>query len=331
MKTKEIIASDVSKLVIDVCIYSTQEVGQFKNSKLGFKNMLKWVFKHSKSVCNQMTFIFENTGMYSHKLSVYLSDEELRFVVISGLELKRSMGITRGKDDQIDAKRIALYGYRLREELKPTKIPSKTLIVLKNLMSLRDKLVRQRAGYKSSLKEQKLIYKVKENEEFFSVQSKMIIAFTKQIKIIENRIKAIINENQDLLEIYKLVSSVKGIGHQTSLALLVCTDCFSKFKTWRKFASYCGIAPFPFQSGTSVRGRTKVSHLANKKIKSIINMCAISAIQHNPEMRAYYQKRISEGKNKMSTINIIRNKLISRVFAVVKRQTPYVDTMKYVA
>ena len=331
MKTAEIVASDISKLVIDVCIYSTQEVRQFKNNRSGFKEMLKWVLKSSSFGINQMLFIFENTGMYSHKLSVYLSDEALNFVIISGLELKRSMGITRGKEDQKDAKRIALYGYRLREELKPTKIPSKTLIILKNLMSLRDKLVKQRAGFKSSLKEQKRVYKVKENQELFDIQNRMINVFTKQVNIIDTRIKELIKENEELLKTYNLVTSVKGVGQQTALVILVYTDCFSKFENWRKFASYCGIAPFPYQSGTSVKGRTKVSHLANKKIKSIINMCAISSIQHNPEMKAYYQKRVAEGKNKMSVINIIRNKLIARVFAVVKRQTPYVDTMKFVA
>ena len=113
--------------------------------------------------------------------------------------------------------------------------------------------------------------------------------------------------------------------------MIAYTDNFSKFENWRKFASYCGIAPFPYQSGTSIKGRTKVSHLANKKLKAIINMCAIYAIQHKPEMKAYYQKRVEQGKNKMSTINIIRNKLIARVFAVVKRKTPYVDTYKFAA
>ena len=134
-----------------------------------------------------------------------------------------------------------------------------------------------------------------------------------------------------LKETYKLVTSVKGIGMQTAIMIIVFTDNFSKFENWRKFASYCGVAPFPYQSGTSIKGRTKVSHLANKKLKAIINMCAISAIQHNPEMKLYYHKRIEQGKSKMSTVNIIRNKLIARVFAVVKRQTPYVDTFKFAA
>jgi transposase len=111
--------------------------------------------------------------------------------------------------------------------------------------------------------------------------------------------------------------------------LIVCTNGFTTFKTWRKFASYCGIAPFPNNSGTSVRGRTKVSHLANKEGKALLNLCASSAIQYNPEMKAYYRRRVEKGKNKMSTLNIIRNKLLARAFAVAQRGTPYVDTMRY--
>ena len=111
--------------------------------------------------------------------------------------------------------------------------------------------------------------------------------------------------------------------------MIIATDNFQKFENWRKFASYCGVAPFPYQSGTSIKGRSKVSQIANKKIKALIHMCAINTIQHNPEMKIYYEKRLELGKNKMSTINIIRNKLIARIFAVIRRQTPYVDIMKF--
>jgi len=103
------------------------------------------------------------------------------------------------------------------------------------------------------------------------------------------------------------------------------------FDNWRKFASYSGTAPFPYRSGTSIKGRTKVSHLANKKIKTLLNMCARSAIVYNPEIKLYYQKRKDNGDNGMSVINIIRNKLISRIFAVVKRGTPYVNICNYAA
>lgn len=95
--------------------------------------------------------------------------------------------------------------------------------------------------------------------------------------------------------------------------------------------AYCGTAPFPNRSGTSKRGKTKVSHLANKKAKILLDLCAKSALQHNPEMKMYYKRRLESGKTEMETINVIRNKLLSRVFAVVKRGTQYVDIAQYAA
>ena len=196
-------------------------------------------------------------------------------------------------------------------------------------MSLKTKLIKQRASYKATLREQKSIYKIKDFKTIFCVQEKMIHYITKQIKNIETEILEIIKQDDKLKHNLTLALSIKGIGLQMATTMIIATDNFQKFENWRKFASYCGIAPFPYQSGTSIKGRSKVSQLANKKIKALIHMCAINAIQNNPEMKIYYEKRLELGKNKMSTINIIRNKLIARIFAVIRRQTPYVDTMKF--
>lgn len=125
---------------------------------------------------------------------------------------------------------------------------------------------------------------------------------------------------------YMLLNSIKGIGPQTALALIILTEGFTLFNSWRKFASYAGTAPFPNQSGT-FNDRTKTSKLANKRIKTLLTLCAGTSIQYSTEMKNYYQKRISEGKSKMSTLNIIRNKLLSRAFAVVNRNSRYVDTL----
>ena len=249
----------------------------------------------------------------------------------SGLDIKRSMGITRGKKDTIDAKRIALYGYRLKDEIKPSSYVTPAINQLKSLMSLRKKLVKQRAGYKAVLKEQKLVFAAKEFKAIFIIQERLIHYLSKQIDQLENEIESIINKDKELHQNLNLILGIKGIGKQMATTMLITTHNFKKFETWRKFAAYSGIAPFPYQSGTSIKGKTKVSHLANKEVKTAIHLCALSAIQHNPEMRTYYLKRIKKGSSKMSTINIIRNKLIARIFAVVKRQTPYVDTMKFVA
>lgn len=181
------------------------------------------------------------------------------------------------------------------------------------------------------MKEQKRVLLKKENEVLLSTQEKMIKYLSKQISIVEKQMNEIIKENQSMSRNFKLLTSIKGVGPQTALFMIAYTNNFTKFKEWRKFASYCGIAPFPNESGTSIRGRTKVSNLANKKIKSLLDLCAKSSIQYNPEMKQYYERRIESGKNKMSTINIIRNKLVSRMFAVIARNEPYVDLMKYAA
>lgn len=331
MNILEVIGIDVSKLVIDVRIHTTQVYSQFENSVKGFKKMLKYVEKHCKFDNDQIIYVFEHTGMYSHNLALFLQQQSLFFLIVPGLEIKRSLGIARGKDDKIDATKIARYAYRLRDELKPSTLPTVEIDKLRKLLSLRERLVKQRSGFKASFKEQKRVYKRKENQLLFDTQEKMIKYLSKQIDSIEKELFSVIKESYALNELYQLIVSVCSVGPQTALYLIVSTAGFTKFKDARKFASYCGIAPFPNKSGTSINGKTKVSNLANKKLKSLLDLCAKNAIRHNHEMKLYYNKRIEQGKNSMSTINVVRNKLLARIFAVVKRKTPYVNLMKYAA
>jgi transposase len=251
--------------------------------------------------------------------------------MVPGLEIKRSLGMARGKDDKKDATKIAQYAYRLRDEIEPSALASEEVMSMKRLLSLRERLVRQRAGYKSSLKEQKRVLPKKGNEALLGTQAKMIAYLSKQIGTIEEQLMAMIKGNESMLRNYELITSIKGVGQQTALFMIAYTANFTKFKNSRKFASYSGIAPFPNTSGTSIRGRNKVSNLANKKIKSLLDLCAKTSKQHNQEMKKYYKERVDAGKNKMSTINIIRNKIVSRMLAVVNRNEPYIDLMKYAA
>ncbi|WP_373056377.1 IS110 family transposase [Zunongwangia sp. H14] len=327
MKIKEVIGIDASKLVLDCCIHMKELQLTFSNDPDGIDQMVEWVMNSTKLFKDDILFVFEHTGLYTNQLSAVLSRKECIFYIASGLEVKRSLGILRGKDDKTDAKRIALYGYRRREEIKPAKIMSVPLARLKRLASMRRKLISQRAGHKATLKEQK---RVLENETIlFEVQKRIIDLLTQEIRTIEKEMDNIILEDAELNKLFRLLLSIKGIGKVTARFLIIHTNGFTTFKTWRKFASYCGIAPFPYRSGTSVRGRTKVSRLANTEGKALLHLCAAGSIQYNPELKAYYENRVSQGKNKMSTLNIIRNKLLSRAFSIVGRGTPYVDIMKY--
>ena len=331
MDIKEVIGIDVGKNLNEARIHTNQKLFEFENNIGGFKVLEKWVVNNVKCHKNQIMFAFEHTGLYSYPMSVYFTEKGYSYIVIPGLELKRSMGITRGKDDKIDAKRIATYAYEKRSNLRPFELPQEEIIQIKRLLSLREKLVKQRAGYKSTLGEFKKFLKRKDNIMLFDIHQKMIKELSKQIEKLENKLTEIIKNDKQLKQMYELIISIKGVGPQTALFLIAYTDKFTKFDNWRKFASYCGIAPFPNRSGISIRGRTKVSNLANKKIKSLLDLCAKTSIQHNTEMKLYYEKRIKIGKPKMSTINIIRNKILSRIFAVIQRGTPYVNTMGYIS
>ena len=331
MKINDVVGIDVSKLTIDVVIHLSKDYRQFENTNKGFGILCKWALSQSKVDKKNLLFVFEHTGLYSHQLAVYLSKEEFNFAMIPGLEIKRSLGIARGKDDKIDAAKIARYAYRLRDEITLTTLPSDEIQKLKHFLSLRDRMVKQRAGYKTSLKEMKRVFTMKENPLLFTSQQSIITSFNKQITKLDKQMDQIVLKNKELKLLFDLITSIKGVGPQTALYVIVTTEGFLKFKTSRSFASYCGVAPFPNTSGTSIRGRTKVSNLANKKMKSLFDLAAKSAIQYNQELKVYYNRRIEDGKSKMSTINIVRNKLIARIFAVVKRGSPYVDIMKYAA
>lgn len=325
----EVVGIDVSKSTIDCCIYPSGELHCFENSKHGYQRLLTWIRKKSSFQSKGLFFCFEHTGIYSSVLAEFLTSKQLDYAIVPGLEIKRSMGIKRGKDDKSDARQIALYAYRRKDEIELFHPPEKDIQDIRRLLSLRDKVVKQRAGYLATLKEQTQFFKRKDNPLLFTVPEKLIRELDKVLRKLEEQITDIISSNENLKNLVELITSVKGVGLQTALNLIIITNGFLLFNNARKFACYSGIAPFPYSSGVSVKGRNKVSNLANKKMKSLLSTCAISAIKHDPELRQYYKKKIEEGKPKMCVINAVRNKVLHRIFAVVSRGTSYVTTHGY--
>lgn len=122
-----------------------------------------------------------------------------------------------------------------------------------------------------------------------------------------------------------------GIGPQTAAYLIIVTNAFGSFNNWRQLACYAGVAPFEYSSGSSIKGRTKVNHMADKKLKSLLNMCALNAKRYDGEIKQYFERKVNEGKNKMLVLNNIRCKLLSRIFAIINRNTPYVNLQKFAA
>lgn len=324
MKEFLVIGVDVSKATLDICIKPLNLTMQISNDQKGFKDWygeLKKIMDPSSKVM----VVMEHTGSYSLRFEKFLRGKAVNYCKISALQIKRSLGVIRGKSDKVDAVRIAEYGWLRREELKADEPCPEEIKRLKSLLSLRSKMVRDRSGYVCRLKEIKNTGEYEKSDPIIRAHSKMITTLTAEIKSIEKQIRELINSNEALEKNSKLIRSIKGVGEIVATYMICYTNNFKRFSEARKFNCYAGLAPFKYESGTSIRGRARVSHLANKEVKSLLNLAASCAIQHDKELKKYYQKRVAEGMKKMSCLNIIRSKIVSRIFAVAKRQTPFVN------
>lgn len=291
--------------------------------------MFKWVenVTHGK----RFFYCFENTGNYSLKLATYLSSKGVPYVEEIPITIKRSSGLVREKSDKIDASMIARYAWLYREELEPSKLRSIVFQEIGRLIGLRGQLVRNRAGLMGTLKEIEQLLNSPSTDASCTVLKRSIDYLSKQIKSIETRLYELITGEDLLNKSFDLLLSMKGIGFVLACQLIYHTENFSRFKSWRQFSSYCGLAPFEYSSGTSIHRRKKCHYLGDRKMKSLLSMASISAIQHDPELRLYYKSKVAEGKPKMIALNNVRNKLLARAFAVIKRGTPYVILKQYAA
>jgi transposase len=326
---EEVVGIDVSKKTLDAYCYHAQAHKEFVNDLTGYKRLIKWVLKVTKN--SSVFYCFENTGYYSLKLALYLSSQAIVYVEESPIKIKRSSGVVKEKTDLLDAQLIARYAWLYREELTPSSVKSSSHLELGRLLALRDQLVRNNAGLKGTLKELHALLSSPTTDVGCLSLCRSIAYLKKQIEGIELRISQLIAHDEAMSKNFELLTSMRGIGFVVAVQLIYHTGNFTRFRSWRAFSSYCGTAPFEHSSGTSIHRRKQCHYLGDRKMKSLLSMASVSAIQHDAELRLYYKRKLAEGKDKMIAINNVRNKLIARAFAVVKRGTPYVVLQQHAA
>lgn len=330
------IGIDISKRTIDVALSLTGRekemvYQQFLNTKSGFKKMLSFIKQTSKcpkDTC-QWFFCMEHTGVYTYPLCQFLEQRSFSYTLVNPYHLKHSLGLRRGKSDKADSKAIARFAYQQIADLKPVKNRADKYLIIKSLLSLRNRLVKSKHGLQVASKELSDFAKKAISLPITKYSKQSIDELNKGIEEVEQQMQMIISADKELKPLYDLLLSVKGVGPIIASALLVYTCGFTAFETSRQFAVYIGLVPFGKTSGESINVRPKVSHLANKKLKGLISSGASIARVHDKELRAYYERRLSEGKNKFVIQNAIRNKFLHRIFAVVKRGTPYVELAQH--
>jgi transposase len=324
---KNFIGIDVSKLKLDVYLHNQSIHSIFKNNTEGFQEMIKWLNSMKVSL-KSMAICFEHTGVYSEDLALFLSQKKICFYMESSLQIKYSIGLQRGKNDKIDSKRIATYISKHAEQLSPTILEKSVVMELKKLLSLRSHLEKEAISIKNRIKNSA---KETGSELVHKIEQELLDMFKDKLKLIEKEIKELIKSDPNLDQIDQLIQSIRGIGPVSSWYLITTTNAFEYFDNARQYASYSGIAPFEMSSGSSIKGKTQTDRRSNRKINGVLTMAARSAAINNKEMKEYLERKLKEGKHYNSVINAIKNKLIGRVFAIVKRKSPYVDLKNYAA
>lgn len=332
MKKNVFIGIDVSKHTLDAAFIirngenlSDPVWKQFSNTPSGLKEMKKWLLQMNVLLNQQTIIVIENTGIYHRLLWQYFSGLQVDLCIENAAQVKWSLGIARGKNDRVDSRRLALYAVRHTDRLKPTPPLHNNIMALKDLLTLRTKLIVQSRSISTGFNELK------------SVSDKAIIRSTQKllrpaqdglsesIKMVEAKIITMLSQDKELSGTYKLLLTIPGIGHVTAVMLMCCTNLFTLCSSGKQLACYCGVVPFDHQSGISIKGRQKVHKMANKELKRLLHLCALTVIKNKQEFKSYYERKKQEGKHAMSILNAIRNKIILRVYSVVKNNRPYVN------
>jgi transposase len=310
-KDRKIYGIDISKNVFDVYCQATGH-NQLNNDEKGFKRFLKGLPKTA-------LVVMEATGYYHYRLAQFLHKNGVLVSVVNPLSVKRfiQMKLAKVKTDKSDAK--AIYQYGEMNDLPLYNALTDVHAECLQLFRLLDNYIKQRTATKNKL----------HGEDVLGIPSRFVYrSLKRQLKHLDKEIGML---EQRLLELVKqdqqhqltLLKSILGLGIKTALFLIVVTDGFKKFETASQLCSYVGITPTIRESGSSVRGRSRISKVGNKKLRNLLFLCAFSACKHNKACRALYERIVAKGKSKKLALIAVANKLLKQAFAIAKSGLPY--------
>lgn len=315
---------DISKKVLDITVLKGKDkilYEQIDNTIKGLKKFLRTLIQKDIDL-KTVLFCVEHTGVYGNNLKVVLKMNNCYLWVEPAIQIIRSIGMVRGKNDKIDSYRIAVYAFKNQIDRVEFQLERAAIQSLKALRGLRKRLIQSKKQLSQVFTEKEFLSK-DELKNLHSNCKDSLKAIQNDINKTEKRMREIIKADQQLNRLNQVITSVDGAGFVTSVEIIITTNEFKKIKDAKKYACYSGVVPFDYSSGTSVNKRSRVSPMANKSIKTILHMAAMSAVQCEGDLQNYYLRKVAEGKNKMSVLNAIRNKLILRIFSCVNQDRLY--------
>ncbi len=321
------VGCDVSKDTLDFALfepgknYRTFQHIQVANTEEGFRAMRKWLRSFGVKVSDAVIGL-EHTGSYSSALGEWCHKKSIVFVLLHPMDVKNACSTGRNKTDKVDAQFIADYLYTMREKLAPSQPDPQPIKTLRALRNERQLAVKARTAYLNQMKNV-------EDKSTLRRMEKVAATFTAQIKAIEADIHKVITSDEKIRNTYERLLSIPGIGMLNAITTIITTCNFTRFQTARQYAKFSCVCPLSRFSGSSVKGGAHVSHAGHSEIKSLLTEGARGAVRCDRQLRDYYQRKRAEGKSHGCVMNAVKFKLICRMFAVVKRQSDYVNTEAY--
>ena len=318
-KDKKHFGIDISKDVFDVHDYLGNH-HQFNNDYSGFKKFNKLLIRDSHCV-------MEATGYYHSKLAYYLLEKDVLVSVVNPLKIKRfiQMSLSKIKTDKSDAKQIYLYatqmGLTLWQGESKTQQESLQIVRLLSIYTKQSTMLKNKIhgekvlGNPSKLVDQSLTRQLKSLKK---ERLKLELA-------LENNVK---EEHQESITLLK---SIPGIGDKTAMMLLVFTDGFNRFSSSKELCSYAGITPIIRESGSSIKGRPRISKVGNVKLRNLLFLCSFNACKYNKACKALFDRIVAKGKSKKLALIAVCNKLLKQAFSIVKNRIPYDDNFRRIS
>ena len=330
METKNYVGIDISSKFFTSSLFTKEDKNMktfedFDNSKDGFLSMIQELIKLNIKL-EETIFCIEETGVYGEHLAHFLYDNKYKVSVENSLKVKKTFGISFKKSDAIDSRRIAEYAYRFEDTLIQWRPKAQIIEEIRIFLVQREQILKQRIANINAKKafERKFLQSTEAIENY----KEMIAANNKVIKGIEKMILELIKTDSVYAQNFSNITSIPGIGNIIGFHILVMTNGFTEHLNYKELASYLGIVPEIYESGTSVRKRSSSSGLGPGTLRKLLYMASMTSRLHNKSMKAYFLRKVAEGKSKKLVLNNIGNKLLKLIVALIKSGNSYEENFR---
>lgn len=310
----KVVGIDVSKDSLAGCHMRDGKAQHLEteNNKAGFKQLVKCCGAES-------LYVMEATGVYYLQLAYYLVEQGARVVVVNPVVIRRyiQMHLGKGKSDRKDAQWIMRYGQQ--SEVKQWQPEEPVIVECRQLEQVIEQLIKQKTMVTNSL-EALLGQPVTSGLAVKSLKQTLKL-LEKQVKQLEE--KLVVSLEKAFKKEMELLNSIPGIGRKTAGMLLLFAGGFRDMNNYRQLIAKAGLSPREYTSGSSVRGKVRITKMGGSLIRGKLFMCSFSAKKSNAACKALYQRLVAKGKNGKLALIAVCNKLLKQAFAIVKSGVPY--------